>query len=104
MLITAYLGMCFFWPALTLSTNLVATEVVQRRMVAVAVACINTLAQLGAFIVPVLWGISKDSTGSYHLGLTLLPILFIVSGAIVMNLRRQIRRKEMVLTPAIAAA
>jgi ACS family tartrate transporter-like MFS transporter len=102
MLVTAYLGMCFFWPALTLSTYLVATEVVECRMVAVAVACVNTLAQLGAFVVPVLWGISKDSTGSYHLGLTLLPLLFLASGAITLNLRHQIRRKEMILTPAIA--
>src|SRR3954454_12503297 len=104
MLVTAYLGMCFFWPALTLSTYLVVTEVVECRMVAVAVACVNTLAQLGAFVVPVLWGISKDSTGSYHFGLTLLPLLFLASGAITLNLRRQIRRKEINLTPAIVAA
>ena len=104
MLVTAYLGMCFFWPALTLSTYLVATEVVECRMVAVAVACINTLAQLGAFAVPVLWGISKDSTGSYHFGLTLLPLLFLASGAITLNLRHQIRRKEITLTPAIIPA
>ena len=51
-------------------------------MVAIAVACTNTLAQLGAFAVPALWGISKDSTGSYHFGLTLLPLLFLASGAI----------------------
>jgi len=104
MLVTAYLGMCFFWPALTLSTYLVVTEVVECRMVAVAVACVNTLAQLGAFVVPVLWGISKDSTGSYHFGLTLLPLLFLASGAITLNLRRQIRRKEIMLTPAIVSA
>lgn len=104
MLVTAYLGMSFFWPALTLSTNLVATEVVQCRMVAVAVACINTLAQLGAFVVPVLWGISKDTTGSYQFGLTLIPLLFIASGAIGLSLRAQVRRKEMMLTPAIATA
>jgi len=104
MLVTAYLAMSFAWPALTLSTNLVATEVVQCRMVPVAVACINTLAQLGAFVVPVLWGISKDSTGSYHLGLTLIPILFIASGAIVMNLRRQILRRDVSLIPAPSAA
>ena len=102
MLVTAYLAMSFFWPALTLSTNLVATEVVQRRKVAVAVACINTLAQLGAFMVPVVWGISKDATGSYHLGLSLLPVLFLASAAIVMNLRRQIRRHEITLRPATA--
>jgi nitrate/nitrite transporter NarK len=73
-------------------------------MVAVAVACINTLAQLGAFVVPVLWGISKDSTGSYHFGLVLIPLLFIASGAIGLSLRQQVRRKEMMLVPAIATA
>ncbi len=59
-LITAYLAMSFFWPAVTLSTNLVATEVVPCRMVAVAIGVINTLAQLGAFVTPILWGLSKD--------------------------------------------
>ena len=53
---------------------------------------------------PVLWGISKDSTGSYHFGLTLLPLLFLASGAITLNLRRQIRRKEIMLIPAIVPA
>ena len=104
MLVTAYLGLCLFWPALTLSTYLVATEVVECRMVAVAVACVNTLAQLGAFMVPVLWGISKDSTGSYHFGLTLIPLLYVASGAITLNLRHQIRRKDMTFTPAVVQA
>jgi len=103
-LITAYLAMCFSWPALTLSTYLVVTEVVECRMVAVAVACVNTLAQLGAFVVPVMWGISKDSTGSYHFGLTLLPLLYVASGAITLNLRRQIRRKEISFIPAVVQA
>jgi ACS family tartrate transporter-like MFS transporter len=104
MMITAYLAMSFFWPALTLSTNLVATEIVPCRMVAVAIAVINTLAQLGAFVVPVLWGISKDSSGSYHVGLTLIPLIFIASAAITMHLQHQIRRKEMTVTPAIVVA
>src|SRR5206468_13098155 len=82
MLITAYLAMCFFWPALTLSTYLVATEVVECRMVAVAVACVNTLAQLGAFVVPVVWGISQDATGAYHFVLSLITLLFLPSPAI----------------------
>jgi len=103
MLITAYLAMCFFWPALTLSTNLVTTEVVPCRMVAVAVATTNTLAQLGAFVVPVVWGISKDSTGSYHFGLRLLPLLFIASAAIAIHLRHKVRQSEFTIVPAIAA-
>ena len=104
MLITDYLAMSFFWPALTLSTNLVATEVVPCRMVPVAVATINTLAQLGAFLVPVLWGISKDATGSYHLGLTLLPILFLASAGITIHLRHQVRSRSRAVGAAIAAA
>jgi ACS family tartrate transporter-like MFS transporter len=104
MLVGAYLAMAFFWPALTLSTNLVATEVVQCRMVPVAVACINTLAQLGAFVVPILWGISKDSTGSYHAGLVAVPLLFIVSGAIALNVRHQVRRQALTMTPALSPA
>jgi ACS family tartrate transporter-like MFS transporter len=104
MLITAFLAMSFFWPALTLSTNLVATEVVPCRTVAVAVATINTLAQLGAFVVPSLWGISKDATGSYHFGLALLPLLFLASAAIAIHLRHQVRAKVVTAVPAIAAA
>jgi ACS family tartrate transporter-like MFS transporter len=103
MLITGYLAMSFFWPAVTLSTNLVATEVVPCRMVAVAVAVTNTLAQLGAFIVPILWGISKDSTGSYHLGMTLVPLVFVASAAMAIGLRHQVRRKALPATPALVA-
>jgi ACS family tartrate transporter-like MFS transporter len=104
MMITAYLAITFFWPAVTLSTNLVATEVVPCRMVAVAVAVTNTLAQLGAFVVPVLWGISKDSTGSYHFGLTLIPLVFIASAAITIHLGTQIRRNGMTVIPAVVPA
>jgi ACS family tartrate transporter-like MFS transporter len=103
MLITGYLAMSFFWPAVTLSTNLVATEVVPCRMVAVAVAVTNTLAQLGAFVVPILWGISKDSTGSYHLGMTLVPLVFVASAAMAIGLRHQVRRKALPATPALVA-
>ena len=102
MLVTACLAMSFFWPAVTLSSNLVATELVPCRMVAVAVAVINTLAQLGAFVVPVLWGISKDLTGSYHLGLTLVPLVFVASAAITMHLRHQVQRKGIATIPAVA--
>jgi hypothetical protein len=32
------------------------------------------------------------------------PLLFLASGAIALNLRRQIRRKEIMLTPVIVPA
>ena len=104
MLITGYLAMSFFWPAVTLSTCLVVTEVVPSRMVAVAMAAVNTLSQLGAFVAPALWGMNKDATGSYHFGLTLVPLAFLTGAAIAFNLRHQLRRKQEVPAAAVAVA
>jgi ACS family tartrate transporter-like MFS transporter len=104
MLITGYLSMAFFWPAVTLSTCLVLTEVVPSRMVAVAMAAVNTLSQLGAFVAPALWGMNKDATGSYHFGLTLVPLAFLTGAAIAFHLRHQLRRKHGVPVAAVAVA
>ena len=41
---------------------------------AVGVAAINSVGQLGSFISPYLWGIAKDATGGFRLGISLLPI------------------------------
>ena len=103
-LITGYLAMSFFWPAVTLSTCLVVTEVVPSATVAVAMAAVNTLSQLGAFVTPTLWGLSKDATGSYHLGLTLVPVAFLGSAAIGTVLRQQVNRRGLSLKTAATAA
>lgn len=103
-LITGYLALAFFWPAVTLATCLVLTEVVPSRTVAVAMAAVNTLSQLGAFVAPTLWGISKDATGSYHAGMTIVPVAFLVSVGIAIALRQQVRHKGLSTKPAIALA
>ena len=102
-LLTSYLLQSFFWPAVTLSTCLVLTEVVPSRMVAVAMAAVNTLSQLGAFAVPALWGMSKDATGSYHTGLMLVPVAFLAAAGIGLVLRRQVTARGLALTPVLAA-
>ncbi|MES2120260.1 MAG: MFS transporter [Pseudomonadota bacterium] len=103
-LIAAYFAMSFFWPAVTLSTCLVLTEVVPSRTVAVAMAAVNTLSQLGAFGAPTLWGMSKDSTGSFHFGLTLVPLAFLASAAIAIALRRQVYHKGLSMKVAAVTA
>jgi ACS family tartrate transporter-like MFS transporter len=103
-MIAAYLAMSFFWPAVTLATCLVLTEVVPCAMVAVAMAAVNTLSQLGAFVAPTLWGMSKDATGSYHLGLALVPLAFLASAAIGIALRQQVNHRGLLLRPAMIGA
>ncbi|MEO5809865.1 MAG: MFS transporter [Sphingomicrobium sp.] len=104
LMLTGYLALAFFWPAVTLSTCLVLTEVVPFRMVAVAMAAVNTLSQLGAFAVPALWGMSKDSTGSFHLGMMLVPVAFVVATGIGILLLSQVRAKKLHTISVLAAA
>ncbi|MGL1204027.1 hypothetical protein ACSTK0_23905, partial [Vibrio parahaemolyticus] len=46
-------------------------DAIHARELAIAGAAINTLWQVGAFISPYGWGIAKDATGGYGLGLIL---------------------------------
>jgi ACS family tartrate transporter-like MFS transporter len=104
-LLVAYYGMMLFFPAVTLSTLVLTSEIVPRRAVGVSVAAVNTLSQLGAFVGPWLVGISKDATGGYHLAQTLLPVGFFLSVAIVLNVRRELRaRAPRLLTQTLPAA
>ena len=92
-LLGAYMVVCFCWPAVTLSTALSCSEGVPKHMVAVAMGAVNTLSQLGAFIGPWMWGISKDVTGTYHLGLMLLPVAFLLAAGATLSLGRRLTEK-----------
>jgi ACS family tartrate transporter-like MFS transporter len=52
-----------------------ATEVLHPDSRAVGYAAINTIAQVGNFSGPILWGMALDSTGSYELALTVIPLV-----------------------------
>jgi hypothetical protein len=53
---------------------------------------------------PVLWGVSKDATGSYNFGLTLVPLVFVAAGAVGLHLRHQVRRNHGIVAAAAVAA
>ena len=48
----------------------------------VGLAAVNTIAQVGNFVGPVLWGIAADRTGSFSYGFGIIP--FVVTAAIVL--------------------
>ncbi|MGZ6038592.1 MAG: MFS transporter, partial [Phenylobacterium sp.] len=81
---------CYF--AVGGSMWLTPSEIVHPRAMAVTVAAINSLGQVGSFLFPWLWGVAKDRTGGFHLGLSLLPIAFVTAAAVVMALRQGRRR------------
>ena len=68
------------------------------RSAAVGVAAINSLGQLGSFVIPALFGVARDATGTYHAGLAVVAVNFAIAGAIILVLRARARK------PAVAAA
>jgi ACS family tartrate transporter-like MFS transporter len=91
--IAAYLAMMACYFGISAAFWLAPGEIVHPRAVAVTVAAINGLGQVGSFLFPWLWGLARDRTGGFHLGLSLLPLTFLAAAAIVMALRRSRRRR-----------
>jgi ACS family tartrate transporter-like MFS transporter len=79
-------------------------EVLAPRTLAISLAAINSVGQLGSFVSPVLWGMAKDSTGGFHLGLSLLPIFYLSAAVLVLWLRQQIGLKRAIPVAAAAAS
>ena len=86
-IMAAYLGMMATYTSVMIIFWLAPSGIIHPRAAAVTVAAINGLGQLGSFLFPWLWGLAKDSTGGFHLGLSLLPVAYIASAAIVLGLR-----------------
>jgi len=73
---------------------LAPSEVLGVRSMAVGVAAINSVGQLGSFISPYLWGIAKDATGGFRLGISLLPIGYTLAALTVFWVGRQTMASE----------
>ncbi|MFM7274389.1 MAG: MFS transporter [Gammaproteobacteria bacterium] len=55
---------------------------------AVGFAAVNTLAQIGSFAGPALWGVAAQRTGGFQTGLAVIPLVFLVAAGIVMAMRK----------------
>jgi len=56
------------WGSVTLSVWMLCTDLVQPSDMAVATAMVNAMSQTGAFVGPIVWGMARDATGSFHAG------------------------------------
>jgi MFS transporter, ACS family, tartrate transporter len=86
----AFAATCFTVPALISSGW---AEVLHVRELAVGAAAINTICQIGAFVTPFAWGVSRDGTGSFQWGLILLVLMTLVQAGLLLLLRAQVRSK-----------
>ena len=72
------------------------------RELAVGAAAINTISQIGAFVMPFGWGAAKDATGSFQTGLIALFLMTLTMAALLLLLRRQVRGQAMRTATATA--
>jgi ACS family tartrate transporter-like MFS transporter len=109
LLITGAVSALVLWSALAMGLSLVAylvfaastlifgplclvlaTEVLHPQSRAVGYAAVNTIAQVGNFLGPVLWGAAYDATGSAQMGFSALaPILLVAAALMLLGFARR---------------
>jgi ACS family tartrate transporter-like MFS transporter len=92
--VSAYLvfaGTCFTTQMLEAS---IWPDVLHVRLLAVACAAANSLANVGGFVAPYLWGAAKDATGSYRGGLMALPAVYLLAAILILSVRQQVQAKS----------
>ncbi len=61
---------------------------------AVGFAAINTIAQVGNFLGPVVWGYAANGTGSFQLGLNSIPLILLLPLALILKMRRNMNPRS----------
>lgn len=103
---TAILGYLTFMLAFTSATNsgvLLWADLLPYRTLAVGCAAMNSMSMAGGFVGPYLWGWARDATGGYSLALMVMTGAMLTAAAMVVVLRAQTRRSQLVgVLPAAA--
>jgi ACS family tartrate transporter-like MFS transporter len=81
---------------------LTPSETISQNAMAVSVAAINSIGIAGAFVGPLLWGMARDATGSYHAGLIAVSAAFLGAAALILLMRHSARQASPLPPPAVA--
>jgi len=75
-------------------------DLLPRHLLAVGGAAINTVSQLGAFLMPYAWGAARDASGGFGIGLIGLAIASTLAVLVALAARSQARQPRLELLPA----
>jgi ACS family tartrate transporter-like MFS transporter len=88
----AYLLYGLSWGSVTLSQVSAWADLLQGRVLALGCAAINTMSQIGAFALPLVWGRLADKTGSFHAGLIGLTVATAIALLLTLELAAHTKR------------
>ena len=72
------------------------------RQLAVGSAALNTLWQIGAFLSPYAWGVTKDATGSFRAALTAASVVVVVEALVILYVRARVMSERRERLAAVA--
>lgn len=98
--VAAYLMWAFAVWAMSFGNLMCWPDLLPRHLLAVGGAAINTVSQLGAFLMPYAWGAARDATGGFGAGLVGLSLATALSVFVVLAARSQARQPRLALQPA----
>lgn len=98
--VAAYLMWAFSVWAMSFGNLMCWPDLLPRHLLAVGGAAINTVSQLGAFLMPYAWGAARDATGGFGAGLVGLTIAAALSAVVALAARAQARQPRLALQPA----
>lgn len=90
------------WPAVASSLTMLWPEAIHVRLLAVGAAAINSVANVGSFVGPYLWGLTRDASGSYQAGLLSLAAVALLTLLPMLALRRQVYAARTIGASAVA--
>ena len=79
------------------------SESIHPAAAAASFAAINCVGQVGSFVSTSLWGVMRDRTGGYALGLHVLPLMCLLAALLLLVLRQQ-HLQRVRARPALAVA
>ncbi|MDB5393048.1 MAG: transporter, family, tartrate transporter [Rhodospirillales bacterium] len=101
--VIGYLLFALGWSSVTNATLMVWADVLSPRIRALGCATANSMNFVGGFVAPISWGIAKDATGNYKLGLTVMTFALLVEVAMVLILRAQVTAQRRILATTSSA-
>jgi ACS family tartrate transporter-like MFS transporter len=94
LVMAAYLGIA----ATCFTVNLLLptgwADVLHVRELAVGAAAVNSVANLGGFVMPFAWGAARDATGSFTAGLVALALFSLIAATLALRVRAGLRRRQ----------
>jgi ACS family tartrate transporter-like MFS transporter len=91
--VIAYLVFFSSWSAAMLAQSVIWADLFHVRVLGICSAAINSVAQMGNFFGPTAFGAARDATGSYDVGLMVMPIFPLIALVMSAALMRKLKGK-----------